>query len=323
MTLRLVMMGTGSFALPTFRALYETSHQVVGLFTQPDRSGIGHHQHAHPMKQESLERGTPVYQPRDVNEPESIDDFRSLNADLCVVAAYGQILAPTLLRIPRLGAINVHASLLPKFRGASPIHYAILNGETETGITIFQVEPELDAGPILGNAKTRIGPKETSGELEQRLAELAVAPTVRVIDQIECGKVERLFQNVQQVTKAPRLTKGAGQIDWTQSAEQIGRHVRAMQPWPSPFTFLRHGDCNPLRLIVLEADPRDVTTDANADPGSVIRADSRQLFIQTGHGALEIIRLQPEGKRAMSTAEFLHGHPVQVGDRLETSPATR
>lgn len=321
MTLRLVMMGTGGFALPTFRALYETSHQVIGLFTQPDRSGIGHHRHAHPMKQEAWERKTPVYQPYDVNTPESIDDFRSLNADLCVIAAYGQILAPALLKIPRLGAINVHASLLPKFRGASPIHYAILNGETETGITIFQVEPELDAGPILGKAKLPIGPKETSGELEQRLAELAVALSVRVIDQIESGTVERLSQDVQQVTKAPRLTKAAGQIDWTQSAEQIGRHVRAMQPWPSSYTFLRHGDCKLLRLIVLETAPCDVLS--NANPGSVIRADNRQLFIQTGQGALEIIQLQPEGKRAMPVAEFLHGHPVQVSDRLETSPATR
>src|SRR5579872_6100428 len=173
--LKLVMMGTGEFALPTFEALYGTPHQIVALVTQPDRTGRGHHQsRENPMKQLALARQTPVYQPEKVNAPEALDSLRAFKADLFVVAAYGQILSPELLSIPRLGAINVHASLLPKYRGAAPVAYAILNGDAETGVSIIQVLPQLDAGAIFAVARTPIGATETSGQLEDRLARLAV-----------------------------------------------------------------------------------------------------------------------------------------------------
>src|SRR5229473_6207370 len=173
--LNLVMMGTGEFALPTFESLYGTPHPVVGLFTQPDRTGHGHHRSLqNPMKQLAIERGTPVFQPERVNTPEALADLRALEPDLLVVAAYGQILSPELLGIPRLGTINVHASLLPKYRGAAPVAYAILNGDAETGVSIIQVLPQLDAGPILAVIRTPIGPQETAGILEDRLAKLAV-----------------------------------------------------------------------------------------------------------------------------------------------------
>ncbi len=169
MALRIVLMGTGGFALPTFRVLLESRHTTVGLFTQPDRTGRGHHHHLNPLKDLVAKREIPVFQPEKVNLPEPVGWLRSLAPEVCVVAAYGQILSAELIRVPRLGTVNVHASLLPKYRGAAPIQTAILNGDEETGVTIFQIEPKLDAGPLLAMERTPIGPKETAGEVEARL----------------------------------------------------------------------------------------------------------------------------------------------------------
>lgn len=316
MSLRLVMMGTGRFGLPTLRGLYETDHKVVGLFTQPDPSGPGRHRrHRNPMKEAAQAHGTAVFQPANVNTPEALDDLRTLQPDVCVVAAYGQILSKELLEIPRLGAVNVHASLLPKYRGAAPVAYAILNGESETGVTLFQIDPRLDAGPILGVEKTAVGPKETAGELEARLADIAVPLTIRVIDQLEEGTTQPVPQDPDQVTRAPRLEKADGQIDWSQSAEAVERHIRAMQPWPKAFTWLKQAGQTPLRLIVLDVEPADDLND-QGDPGAVVSADDHRLTVATSGGFLEIRRLQPEGKQAMTADEFLRGHPVQPGDRM-------
>lgn len=308
------MLGTGSFALPTFEALYGTAHEVCALVTQPDRSGRGHHNHPHPMKEAALARDTPVLQPESINAPDSVRALRELRPDLFVVAAYGQILSSEVIEVPRLGAINVHASLLPKYRGAAPIQYAILRGETETGITIFQLEPKLDAGPILGVVRTPIDPHETAGDLEARLSKLAVPLTLEVIDSIAGGRVEAIPQNPQQVTRAPRIKKEAGAIDWSQSAEQIGWHVRAMQPWPKAFTFLEQAGGDKLRLIVLEVAPSEVSIEG--PPGSLCDVDHKELHVKTKTGPLEIVRLQPEGKRPMTAAEFLCGHAVHEGDRF-------
>ncbi|MGH7200158.1 MAG: methionyl-tRNA formyltransferase [Planctomycetaceae bacterium] len=314
MPLRLVMMGTGEFALPALLSLYDSRHAVVGLFTQPDRGGEGHHHHANPMKDAALEQQTPVFQPHDAAAPESLADLEALRPDLCVVAAYGQILSPELIGLPRLGCVNLHASLLPKYRGAAPVHYAILRGEAETGVTIFQIEPKLDAGAILGITKTSIGPRETTGELTGRLAELAVPLVHRVLDQLESGTAKPVPQDASQISKAPRLKKTAGEIDWSQSAAEIDRHLRAMQPWPKPFTFLHHADREPLRLIVLEIEPaQGIST--NGPPGTVLSDDSR-LIVQTGDVPVAVRRLQPSGKRTMTAAEFLRGHALAPGDRL-------
>ncbi|MDA0834025.1 MAG: methionyl-tRNA formyltransferase [Planctomycetota bacterium] len=316
MTLRLVMMGTGRFALPTFRELYGTSHEIVGLFTQPDRHGKGHHDHVNPMKQLAEVRNTPVFQPERINLPDGLVSLRELKPDLCVVAAYGQILSAELLSIPKRGAINVHASLLPKYRGAAPIQYALWNGETETGITVFHIHPQLDAGPILGTVSTPIDAKETYGELELRLADLAVPLTLNVIEQIDSGTSQPLMQDASAVTKAPRLKKEQGEIVWSKESRLVDCHVRAMQPWPKPYSYWHHDGRQPLRVIVLEIDPLITSSTPGQAPGTVTQCDGKRLFVQTGDGEIEILQIQPEGKRAMKAEEFLRGYPVAVGDRF-------
>ena len=316
--LRLVMMGTGTFALPTFLSLYDSPHEVVGLFTQPDRKGRGHHHHPHPMREAAEERGTPVFQPENVNTPESLADLADLNADLCVVAAYGQILSAELLRTPRFGAINLHASLLPKYRGAAPIQYAILNGETATGVTIFQIEPKLDAGPILGVDVIKIGARETSGELEERLSALAVPLTSRVLGMFAREEIIGQPQDSTGVTKAPKLRKEHAAIPWEKSAVAVANHLRAMQPWPNPFTFLNQPNKKPLRLIVVQAQPAINAESSDQPPGTILKCDHGRFLVQTGDGLLDILEVKPEGKRTMPAADFLNGHQIQPGDRLSS-----
>ncbi len=322
------MMATGGFALPTFRGLLEQGrHQVVGLFTQPDRTGRGHHRHVNPLKELAVERGLPVFQPEKANTPEAIESLAGLAPDLCVVAAYGQILSAALLAVPRMGAINVHASILPKYRGAAPIQTAILCGETETGVTIFQIEPKLDAGPMLAIERTQIGAKETAGELESRLAVIGAEAALRVVDQLADGTARPIIQDSTQVSRAPRLKKESGRIDWSRTPAQIDWQVRAFQPWPLAYSTLVIRTANAdggssdrsLRLIVLEVAPPEAGSarSATAVPGTVLSVDNKRLIVQTGDGALEIRRLQPEGKRAMTAGEFLAGNPVRVGDRFE------
>ena len=314
MSLRLVMMGTGEFALPTFRGWYESKHEVVALYTQPDRTGRGHHRHVHPMKLAALEHGTPVFQPQSVNTEDALAELRTLEADLYVVAAYGQILSAELLEIPRYGAVNVHASLLPRHRGAAPVQYAILTGDTETGVTIFQIDPRLDAGPILGVVSTQIGAAETAGELESRLAELTVPLARTVVDQIDAGTAENSVQDVSQVTRAPRFKKDFGVIDWSRPAVELERHIRAMQPWPKAFTFLCRPEHPAIRIIILAARPCEVPQAAL--PGQIAVADGNHLVVNTGQGGLELMTLRPEGKSDMTATEFLHGHPLGTDSRM-------
>jgi methionyl-tRNA formyltransferase len=308
------MMGTGDFAVPTFQSLYDTPHQVVGLYTQPDRTGRGHHRNLqNPMKELALAHQTPVFQPEKINTPESLADLRSLQADLFVVAAYGQILSPELLSIPRLGSINVHASLLPKYRGAAPVAFAILNGDAETGVCIIQVLPQLDAGPVFAVARTPIGPEETAGQLEDRLARLAVDLVPGVIEQLSSGTAIPVPQVESLATRASKLKKQMGAIDWTKSAAQVDWQVRAMQPWPNPYTFLHSAGKPSQRLLILAVRPL-VESPGTAAPGTPTTIEKDRLVVQTGKGAVEILRIQPEGKRPMTIAEFLRGRVVTPHD---------
>jgi methionyl-tRNA formyltransferase len=319
MSLRLVFMGTGSYALPTFQGLYETDHAVVGLVTQPDRTGRGHHTHRNPLKELAIENGTSVLQPPQANADESLEQLREFKPDLFVVAAYGQILSADLLAIPRLGAINLHASLLPKYRGAAPIQYAMICGETETGVTIFQIEPKLDAGPVLGVIKTPIDDQETYGELQDRLALLSVPLAQSVINGLEQGTCSALTQDGGSVTKAPRLQKTDGAIDWSKSARLVDCHIRGVQPWPKPSAILECGGKS-IRMLVLETKPTD--REIEGPPGSIEVEGRKQLFVRVADGVLEITAIQPAGKRRMHPSEFLNGRQLDPStDRFTHSGA--
>lgn len=317
-TLRLLFLGTGPLALPTFQALCDsTEHQLVGLVTQPDRAGKGHHQHVNPLKELALARNLPVLQPDLIKAPESVERLQQLQADLFVVAAYGQILSKSVLAVPRLGTINIHASLLPKYRGATPIHAAILNGDSETGITIIQIEPKLDAGPMLGHATLAIQPDETTGQLEQRLAQLAIPLTLSVINQIAAGTAVRIIQDEQLATHVRKLSKTDGLVPWPKSAIEVERHIRGMQPWPGPFSFLHQPGKPPFRLQILSVKTVDVdSSPGDITPGTITAVSPDSFTVQCGCGTVSVLSLQPDGKRAMSTADFLRGRKTVVGETL-------
>lgn len=330
MPLKVVMMGTGTFAIPAFQALIDSQHEVRGLYTQPDRTGRGHHRHKNPMKELALEHNIPVFQPPKINTAESLAELEQLEADVYLVAAYGQILSQKLLDLPRYGAFNLHASLLPHYRGAAPILYAIRNGETRTGVSVFRIERSLDSGPIAGMVETEIGPKETTGEVQDRLAALAAPLAMQLLQDIEAGTLVETPQDHEAATFAPTLDKQVGAIDWSQTAHQIACHVRAMQPWPSPFSFLQHPGQDPLRLQILDVDPLTPEQAAalelevdpgQAAPGTVVFANTKRVVVSTGEGLLEINQLQPQGKRAMRVSDYLCGRKIDSGD-LFGNPAS-
>ncbi|HTU91303.1 MAG TPA: methionyl-tRNA formyltransferase [Gemmataceae bacterium] len=322
--MRLVMMGTGLFAEPTLETLLAGSHSVVGLVTQPDRTAGAERgstrQTGRGMKTIAQEHGVPVLQPESINTPEGVAALQALQPDLLVVAAYGQILSRDVLAVPPHGGINVHASLLPKYRGAAPIAWAIYHGETQTGVTIIKMSVSLDAGDMLAQEAIDIGHDETAGEVEARLAPLGARLALQVIEQIQNGTVQGRKQDPSQVTKAPKLKKEHGLIDWNRSAEQVRNQIRSMQPWPTAYTFLHRQGQPPIRVIIYRMGsivllPSGPT---HPSPGSMLSfKGNNSLFAATGeNGALEIVELQPAGKRRMTAVDFLRGHRWQEGDRF-------
>jgi methionyl-tRNA formyltransferase len=327
--MNVVMMGTGTFAEPTFQALLASPHRVVGLVTQPDRAvgaergstrqtGVG-------MKAIAEQRGIPVFQPQSVNTPEGVAGVQALRPELLVVAAYGQILSRDVLAVPPHGGINVHASLLPKYRGAAPVAWAIYNGERQTGVTIIRMSVALDAGEMLAQEAVDIGPHETAGELEARLAQLGAAMAVAVIEQLAAGTARGIVQDSSQVTKAPKLKKEHGLIDWTRTAEQVCRQIYAMQPWPTAYTFLHRGGKPPVRVIITKAGVADAGLYwPPIPPGTIIKdpSDWLSLYVTAGlvapdkQSVVLVTELQPAGKRRMTDEEFLRGHPLGEGDRF-------
>lgn len=310
-------MGTGDFAVPMFRAVLESRHEVLALVTQPPRVLPGRRAaRTSSIKHVALDREVDVFEPEDVNRPESIAELRRRGADLYVVAAYGQILSDELLGVPPLGGINLHASLLPKYRGAAPVNWAIYHGEKETGVTVIQMQPRVDAGPMLAQASTPIGDEETAGELTERLAELGAPLVVEVIDALEAGAAEPMAQDRSQASRAPRIKKSQGLIDWSRTAEEICRQVRAMQPWPTAYTFVPGSGKEPLRLILLRCEALGGPAAAQGPPGTIVRAEGDELCIQSGAGILAVRQLQLAGKRPMRPAELLRGHELAVGTAL-------
>ncbi len=321
--MRIVMMGTGLFAEPTFEALLASPHEVVGLVTQPDRDRGqvrgSTRQTGRGMKEIALAAGVPVFQPESINTPEGVAQLREFGPDLLVVAAYGQILSRDVLSVPPNGGINVHASLLPKYRGAAPIAWAIYHGETQTGVTIIRMSTALDAGDMLAQEAVEIGPDETAGEVEARLAPIGARLALAVIEQMQAGTTQGRKQDAALVTKAPKLTKEHGAVDWHRPGRDVCNHIRAMQPWPTAYTFWHRLGQNPLRLILHRATWRPAGPGEDATPGMILgeEGDLSKLGVMAGEGTVvEVEELQPEGKRRMPASDFLRGRKPRPGDYL-------
>lgn len=318
--MRLIMMGTGPFAVPALRKLAESEHEVLALVTRPEKPGRGKRKApSNPMRELAQQIGLKTLEPADVNTPAARGALAALQPELLIVADYGQILSGETLSVAEHGGFNIHASLLPKYRGAAPVNWAIYHGETETGVTVIQMTPRLDAGPCVAQAKTKIEPDETAVELEARLAEMGADLVLKSIADLQAGRLESIPQDRSQVSKAPRLKKSDGLIDWGRSAKEIRNQIRAMQPWPKCFSFL-HDSQPPQRLIV----NRVAVAEAHhsAAPGEVLSTEGERLLVAAGQGAVEVLEVQPAGKRAMSTKDFLHGHPVKAGQTFgPTEPA--
>ncbi|MGI9495415.1 MAG: methionyl-tRNA formyltransferase [Mariniblastus sp.] len=321
--MRLIMFGTGPFAVPTFEALIQSPHEVVALFTRPIAdSGKRRKTAENPTRDVAIGAGLSVFDPMNVNDPESVEQLLNFKADLFVVCDYGQILSRDCLAASKLGGINLHGSLLPKYRGAAPINWAIFQGEPVTGITIIHMTSKLDGGPCLIKAETEIGPQETAEQIEPRLAKLGVAPVLQAIDVLENWDGNSPIgqsQDPAQATRAPRLKKSDGKINWSRSAVEIVNQIRAFQPWPGTFTTWDNEKLKqPLRIIIHQATalPEQSPSSAKA-PGSVLVADGTALIIQTGSGQISIDTLQPAGKRVMPISDFLRGRAPAIDDLFQ------
>lgn len=299
--MRVVFLGTPDFAVPSLQALLAGGHQVAAVFTQPNRpKGRGNQLAESPVKQAAAALKLPVYQPERIRRPESMELLRQFSAELMVVVGYGQIIPQNIIDMPPHGILNVHASLLPKYRGAAPIQWAISNGETETGVTIMQIDAGLDTGDMLLKAGSAIHPDETAPELSARLAPLGADALLRAMDLIESGSVHCEKQNDAEATLAPILKKEDGRVDWRRSASTIYNRLRGFMPWPGSYTTFRGEP-----LLILAAKRAEVK---GILPG-VLGVGNRRLLVGCGEGTvLEILELQPAGKKRMPVEAFLNGY---------------
>ena len=306
---RVVFMGTPEFAVPSLKALAEDGrYDIVGVITQPDRpAGRGNRLTACPVKQFALEKGLSVYQFERIRRPEGVEQMKALAPDVCVTAAFGQILTQELLDIPVHGTVNVHASLLPKHRGSAPINWCILMGERETGVTIMRTDAGIDTGDMLKSASTPIGELETAGELTARLSELGARLLADTLPDYLEGRIEPVPQDHDAASYQPMLDKAMGEVDWTQSAAALACRVRGLNPWPCAYTDLDGGR---LKLYLARA----VDCNVNAAPGTVIASSPKEgLVVRCGEGALEILEMQAPGGKRMAAKAYLMGKKIEVG----------
>ena len=305
--MRIVFMGTPDFAGPSLEALIAAGHEVCGVFSQPDKP-VGRHQNKlkpTPVKECALAHGIPVFQPAGLRDGEALVQLKELAPELIVVAAYGRLLPDEILALPPKGCINVHSSLLPKYRGSAPIHWAVVNGDKETGVTIMDVVAELDGGDILAQVSTPIDPDETVETVHDRLAALGGELLVKTVAQIGDGTVKRVPQDPARVTYAPMLSRALSPIDWTQSARAIHNKVRGLNPWPATSTDVISGDTVKIyRSAVLDKT-------VSAQPGTIVAAGKEGIDIACGDGqVLRVLELQAPGSRRMAAADYLRGHPL-------------
>ena len=305
----IVFFGTPQFAVPTLEALLGSRHQVPLVVTQPDkRRDRGQKVTDGPVKAAARAHGVPVFQPERLRDPDVAGALRRHAPDLAVVAAYGKLIPSDLLTLPRLGMLNVHASLLPKYRGAAPVHRAIMNGEAETGVTIMRIVEALDAGDMLAKSVRVIGSDETSEQLEQALAHDGASLLLDVLDQLEAGTLRAEPQDESASTYAPRLRKEEGLIDWTQPARRIHDQVRGLYPWPHAYSYL-----DGARLIVWKTEVRLKADTTSVLPGTIVNVARAGIEVATGDGLIALTEVQAEGRRPMRTRDFLAGRPVRPG----------
>ena len=301
-------MGTPDFAVPSLNALLDAGYDVVGVITQPDRPvGRGHKVAMTPVKQAAVERGVPVYQFERLRRQEGLDCLRALKPDLCVTAAFGQILSRKLLEVPRLGTINVHASLLPKYRGSAPINWCIANGETVTGVTTMLTDIGVDTGDMLMKVETEIGPEETAGELTDRLANLGAQLLIDTLKPYIEGTLKPTPQNEAEMSHVSMLTREDGRLDWSCSAKQLADRVRGFDPWPGTWTTLPEGVLKVWKARVCDKP-------VSGKPGEIAVASAKEgLIVCCGEGALEIVEMQAPNAKRMAAKAYLAGKKLPVG----------
>lgn len=320
--MRIVFMGTPDFSVPALKALVEAGHQVIAVVTQPDKpKGRGKEVQMTPVKIQAMEYGIPVYQPAKVREASFVEVLKGLEADVYVVIAFGQILPKAVLELPKYGCINIHASLLPKYRGAAPIQWCVIDGERETGITTMMMDVGLDTGDMLEKAVIPIEEKETGGSLHDKLSMAGGDLILSTLKKLEEGTLVRTPQTDEGTCYAKMLTKSLGDIDWNQGAVSIERLIRGLNPWPSAYTMW-----NGKTIKIWAADviagreaadflsESGVPAETGTAPGMVVCSDKRGLVVCTGGGLLSIRELQMEGKKRMDTPAFLRGYPIPAGD---------
>ncbi len=328
--MKVVFMGTPDFAVGALEAIIEAGHQVTAVVTQPDKpKGRGKEMQKTPVKVCAQKYGIPVFQPVKVKEPEAVETLRSYEADIFVVAAFGQILSEKILAMPKYGCVNIHASLLPKYRGAGPIQWAIINGEKITGVTIMQMDKGLDTGDMLFQSEVEIASDETADTLHDKLAEAGARLIVEALEKIEAGSVKPVKQNDEESCYAKMLQKSMGKIDWQMEAGKLDCLIRGLISWPGASTVYRGKNLKIWREeVVLEQELAALEAQAgqsdggcagNGRPGTVIRVDKDAVYVQTGDGLLRILEVQPEGKKRMAVKDFLLGYPVKAGDVFEMS----
>ena len=302
-------MGTPDFAVPSLRALCEQGYDVVGVFCQPDRpKGRGHRLAACPVKEEALGRGIPVFQPERIKRPEGVQALRSLAPDLCVTAAFGQLLSQEILDIPPMGTVNVHSSLLPRHRGSAPVNWAVMQGDEQTGVTTMLTDAGMDTGDMLLCERTDVGERETAGELTDRLAQMGAELLIRTLRAMEAGTLTRAPQDAALATYEPKLTKETGRIDFARTAREIDCLVRGTTPWPGAFTTLPDGQVMKVMRV------RRAAQQPSGEPGRIVWADSRGgLVVACGDGDVELEEIQMPGAKRMNARDYLRGHSMETG----------
>ena len=306
--MRIVFLGTPDFGVPSLKALVEAGHEVAGVFTQPDKpKGRGNKMLPSPVKVCAQEYGIPVFQPVKIRV-DGVEDLRALSPDLCVTAAFGQILSQEVLDIPKIGTVNVHSSLLPKYRGSAPINWAIMEGETVTGVTTMMTDKGLDTGDILLKKEVPILPGETAEELTVRLAPIGAELLIETIRRLEVGDCPRVKQNEAEASYFPMLKKEMGEIDWTLPAEKIVNLVRGLTPWPGTSFIWGEGE-------TVKVWKAETVENPGLEPGRIIAADAKQgLVIAAGENAVRVLEMQAPGGKRMNPKDYLRGHPVSYAE---------